>query len=395
MARPAGATATASPLETPFGRFNLSAPPGFSAGISPWCTADTLLLEAAKAASSNSAAAGETQRSTILTVNDSYGALSIPTAAKYAWTDSALSYNAINLNASVNEVPPPVFLDSVAPLTGQAHTISLVLLRVPKQLNYFEYQLNHLAKHLSPGTIIQAAGMDKHLSPQTASLLEKHLGTTTRHRGQRKARLFTSVLEKPGSDRFTGATGYFCEPLGAQLQSLPNVFSQQSLDLGARLMLEVLHTADPADTVMDLGCGNGVLGLFAGMHGGATTVTFCDESAMAVAAAQANAQRLLSSMGKAADYLLHWGDGLHGFSGPKADRIIVNPPFHAGHRVDAGAGRRLLAQCAEHLLPEGEVLVVANRHLNYQPTLKRDLADISLVGQNNKFVVIRARHRRS
>lgn len=346
----------------------------------------------------------------MLAINDSQGALTVPTGARWAWTDSALSHRAITRNAALNQLPPPEFLTGAEPISQTDHALRYVILRVPKQLNYFEYQLNQLALHLPAGSTVFCSGMDKHLSPNTASLLEKHIGSTTRHRGRRKARLFTSVLEKPGDTLATGMTSYFCEPLNVELYSLPNVFSQHRLDQGTRLLLETLITREPAHSVIDLGCGNGVLGIFAGLYGGAQSITFCDESAMAVKAAEHNARRLFSadetsnamrstrhseprSRSQSTTqpkprYNMHWGDGLRDYTGPKVKRILVNPPFHAGHLIDPGAGKKLLALCARHLLPEGELLVVANRHLNYQPTLKKRFATVELVAQNKKFVVL-------
>ena len=55
----------------------------------------------------------------------------------------------------------------------------LVVLRIPKQRPLFEYQLSRLARLLPEQTTVLAAGMDKHLSPHTAAILEQLYWTYT------------------------------------------------------------------------------------------------------------------------------------------------------------------------------------------------------------------------
>lgn len=374
-------------LETPFGTFRLHAASGSGSNLRAWNAADRLLL----------AAVAESARETdsLLCVNDSHGALSLPLATSFTWTDSAIALQAIRNNANANGVPVPHFIKSTEPPAPVNTDISTVVLRAPKQLAYFEFQLNQLARHLPNGTVVYAAGMDKHLSPHTANLLEKHIGATERHRGKHKARLFTSVLERAGCDALDPERYFFCEPLDAALCNLPNGFSQEKLDSGAALLIKALSALEPADTVIDLACGNGVLGLFAARQG-ARSIIFCDESAHAIEAATRNCARLLlgdsnaGTPGAAASVRFHWGDGLREYTGAKVQRILVNPPFHAGHTVDEAVGKRLLAQCSKYLEPGGDLLLVANRHLNYRPTLKKRFSHITPVAQDNKFVVLRA-----
>ncbi len=71
-----------------------------------------------------------------------------------------------------------------------------------------------------------------------------------------------------------------------------NVFSRTSLDIGARFMLDNLPIHS-ARKVIDLGCGNGVLGLSLLAKDSEVEVTFIDESHMAVASARLNVEHNL------------------------------------------------------------------------------------------------------
>lgn len=364
--------------QTPYGKFELARYPSRRREpLQAWCAADTLLLAEAHRLA--------TPAADILVVNDEHGALCVPLQATALWTDSALAVLSLKGNARRNGRQPPAVTWSTDSPSGAA---SLVLLRVPKQLAYFEYQLSRLSACLTPGTTVLAAGMDKHLSPRTAQLLETWIGPTLRHRGQRKARLFSATrdgrrIEPPETGWYTQ---YFCEELQSDLCALPNVFSRDAVDIGSRFLLQQLPRLGTGNgTLADLACGNGILGLTAYHKGLADRILFCDESAMAIESARRNSARLYPDNLHKFSY--HHADGLKDYSGPGLDLILCNPPFHLNHTVDELAGRHLLAQCATQLVSAGHLCVVANRHLDYLPSLKRNFGQVEQIAQNAKFKV--------
>ena len=273
--------------------------------------------------------------------------------------------------------------------TNSPPAAPVVLMRVPKQLPYFEHQLATLSSRLAPGTVVEIAGMDKHLSPRTGDIVERYLGTTTRHRGQHKARRFTAIASgvKPPLPAKTHVRHYDIEALQLTLQSLPNVFSGDRLDGGSQLLLRTLPQTPQAKEVVDLACGNGVLGLAAIATGITSSVTFCDESAMAIESARRNSDQLAAPGDVNVQF--HQGDGLLELA-TSPDLILCNPPFHLHHVVDEFAGQRLLRQCARELKPGGRLLLVANRHLKYAPLLRRQFARVERLTQDNRFVVWQA-----
>ena len=106
---------------------------------------------------------------------------------------------------------------------------------------------------------------------------------------------------------------------------------------------------------------------------------------MAIASARLNVTRL--APGLQGRCVFHHGDGLLDYRGPMAELILCNPPFHLNHAVDEYAGRRLLTQCASHLEPGGRLCLVANRHLDYQATLRRDFRRLEKLAQDKRFIV--------
>lgn len=366
-------------FQSPYGAVKLMRYPARTAeSLLAWCSADALALE-------------EVHRRgipacDIAVVNDAFGALCVALQPSALWTDSALSVHALRQNERANSRPATPVIWSTDPPPSNAAT---VVIRIPKQRAYFEYQLAELARCLSPGATVLAAGMDKHLSQHTAQILECYIGPTQRHAGQRKARLFTAVRDnRPAPAAMQVHASYYCSQLGSELRGLPNVFSRDKLDMGARFLLEHLHTVAAAETVVDLACGNGVLGLVAAKQGLAKHLVFCDESAMAIASAGHNARQVLPEMAAAISF--HHGDGLEHYEGPAPQLILCNPPFHQEHTVNEFAGQRLIEHCSRCLPSGGRLLLVANRHLNYLPLLHHSFAQVERCAGNAKFTLFLA-----
>lgn len=343
--------------------------------LQAWCAADELLLESFSEFNSAHSHAAPS----ILVANDEHGALCVALEPSALWTDSALAALAVRANCELNQRTQPTLVWSTQ--APSAHDVAI--LRIPKQLPYFEYQLNQLAKQMQPGATLLCAGMDKHLSPKTASLIERHFGQAKRQPGRRKARVFSAVRNQSPAPPLASEARYFCEPLNSELVSLANVFSREQLDIGSRFLLDNLSQLTPVHTATDLACGNGVIGLAALQRQLCTELTFCDESAMAIESAQKN---VASTVPNTKTVNFHHGDGLLGLNN-KAELILCNPPFHLGHTVDDFAGRRLLEQCADHLVKNGQLVLVANRHLEYKQTLQRHFQCVEKLAQNNKFVI--------
>lgn len=364
---------------SPFADVDLRPHPPLKHGLA-YNSADALLVHAALAS--------DFSRDSTLVVNDEFGALCVGLQARTLWTDSFLSSISVAKNLSRNNFAAIDVLwstDDLRQALSRLPTAAYrgVVMRVPKQLPYFEYQLSQLSQCLAPGAVLFAAGMDKHLAPGTAELIEKYIGPVERHRGQHKARLFSSSRDDRLSTPFSNTSEYYCEALNNRLISLANVFARDKMDIGSRFLLQHLGKLEPVNRVTDLACGNGIIGLVALSQQLGKKLLLCDESAMAIESACINARELFSG-----DHVeFHHGDGLLNYPGEPAELVLCNPPFHHNHRVDESVGRRLLVQAAAHLVEGGRLCLVSNRHLNYLPVLRREFGRVEQLAQNNKFII--------
>jgi 16S rRNA (guanine1207-N2)-methyltransferase len=273
-------------------------------------------------------------------------------------------------------------------LQQPAGPLDLVLIRVPKVLALLEDQLIRLRPLLNASTTVLVAGMAKALPRSVWALLERLVGPTETALAWKKARVIRVTpdltLTLPANPY---PVRYPLEGTNWLLSNHANVFSRDRLDIGTRFFLQHLPVMPQAHDVIDLGCGNGVLGLQAAAQHPEATVHFVDESFMAVASARANHERVFAGARAA---VFHVGDGVEEFPPGSADLVLCNPPFHQQHAVGDQIAQRMFRQARDVLRPGGQLWVIGNRHLGYHIALKRLFRSVELVASNAKFVILRA-----
>jgi 16S rRNA (guanine1207-N2)-methyltransferase len=324
----------------------------------------------------------------VLIANDSFGALAVALSPfqPLAVSDSYLSQQATRLNLAANNLPEHsvTLKDCLAPLEG---TFNLVLIKVPKTLALLEDQLIRMRPHLSPSSQIIVAGMVKHMPASVWPLLERLVGPTTTSLARKKARLifagFDASLVVPSSPY---PVYYPLENTRYLIGNHANVFSRDSLDIGTRFFLQHLPFRQDACDIIDLGCGNGLLGLIAAERCPKAAVQFIDESFMAVASAKDNFNRALGQQRKVTFCV---GDGLMDADPQSADLILCNPPFHQQNTVGDQIAVSLFKQSHRTLRKGGELWVVGNRHLAYPSYLSQLFGGHTLIASNPKFVIIK------
>jgi len=352
--------------------------------LQAWDAADEYLLsEVAKQLSQES---GKGTR--ILIVNDSFGALAVALSSwsPQTWSDSFLSQLATRDNCRTNDIDLSTITE-VNSLERPTAPLDIVLIRVPKTLALLEDQLIKLRPLLTPDTRILVAGMVKALPRSVWPMLETLVGDAQTMPAVKKAKLIcvTPDLTRPLPSNPYPVT-YPLENTDWLISNHANVFSRDSLDIGTRFFLEHLPYMSKARDIVDLGCGNGVVGLKSAAQHPNATVHFVDESFMAVTSARENMERALGAAHPAA---FHVSDGLEDFAPASADLVLCNPPFHQQQAVGDQIAKRFFKQVHTVLRPGGELWVIGNRHLGYHVTLKRLFGNADVVASNAKFVILR------
>ncbi|MER6012249.1 methyltransferase [Streptomyces bluensis] len=352
-----------------------------------WDAADAYLLR-------HLAESGTPLTGSVVVVGDRWGALVTALAAHRPTqlTDSFLARQATRANLARNQVGE----DAVRLLTTRdtpPGRIDVLLVRVPKSLALLEDQLHRLAPGVHEETVVVGAGMVKEIHTSTLKLFERIIGPTRTSLAQQKARLVFCTPDPshapvrganpwPFSYRLPDNIGLLS---GRTVVNHAGVFCADRLDIGTRFFLRHLPHGRGGGRVVDLGCGNGVVGTAVALGDPEADVVFVDESYQAVASAEAT--YTANAEGKA-EFVV--GDGMEGFPAGSVDLVLNNPPFHSHQAMTDATAWRMFNGARRALRPGGELWVVGNRHLGYHVKLRRLFGNSELVASDAKFVVLRA-----
>lgn len=317
-----------------------------------------------------------------LVLNDRFGAISVALTSTRTtlFSDSYCALHAADLNRSNY----PKDLDTVNQLDAISGDFDVVIVRLPKSLFFFETQLAWIAQNIKPGTPILVASMVKHLPHTAKELMEHYLGQTHVSHAWKKARLLLNVKEDRPITKTLESKGF--DVFGRHYDTLANVYCRERLDPGTALLLQCIEAIGTAETVADLGCGSGVLGVEYARHFHPQLVQYFDESFDAVRSATLNHEKHAPTV----KHQSQCGHSLERVSEQRYDLILNNPPFHQDQVVGDFIARAMFEDASRCLNENGRLVVVGNRHLNYHQILRRWFKRVSLIKSNAKFVVLMA-----
>lgn len=323
-----------------------------------------------------------------LIFNDAFGALTCALAARNPWniSDSFIAQQAARHNLHLNhlEAQAMTFQDSLAPLPAAP---ALVLIKIPKQLALLEQQLRALRTVVTPQTRIIAGAKARDIHNSTLALFEKILGPTTTSLAWKKARLIHTQVTLPALPDAPTTLNWTLDGTPWTIHNHANVFSRTGLDIGARFFLQ--HLPENVDGEMvDLGCGNGVIGLTLLAQNPQAKVTFVDESFMALASSRLNVEHNLPDALPRSEFVVN--NALAGMEPDRFHAVLCNPPFHQQHAITDHIAWQMFNDARRCLKFGGELRVVGNRHLDYYRKLKKIFGNCTTVATGTKFVVLKA-----
>ncbi len=363
--------------------------------------------------------------SEIAVIGDEYGAITLPLADAgrrgiRVHQDLATGRRALARNSE------ELGLDGFVPHELDAALLAgarLVLLQLPKSLAELEEIADGVARWAAPEAVLVAGGRVKHMTLGQNEVLGRSFARVQAERAERKSRLVVASepLPAPESPPF---------PVTAQHDGLTLVahggaFAGPRLDIGTRVLLEVLGLSSPrslseeaeghrdetpsptegpdrdeafrlaplrstrsttGETVVDLGCGTGALAVSYALAHPEARVIATDRSAAAVASARATA----AANGVGDRVTVTHDDAASDLPDASADIVLLNPPFHLGSSVHTGAATRLFEAAARLLRPGGELFTVYNSSLNYRAELTRLVGETEQLHRTSKFTVTRS-----
>ncbi|MBT1444672.1 methyltransferase [Shewanella sp. JM162201] len=354
------------------------------ANLQAWDAADEHLLK-------HLMEQGLGNHSHIVLVNDSFGALTCALRALYPAlkltfaADSRTSHLGCKANLDANALNADNIEFKDCSNLASVATGALVLMKLPKSLTFFADTLCQLSQ--AEGETLLIGAKAKNINQSLLSLIGKHFGNASASLAWKKTRVISAISDGKARSAIKPIQWQVPE-FQLSISNLSNVFGAAKLDIGARLMLSHLPEGSFSE-VIDLGCGNGVLGLRAAQMYPTARVHFVDESAMAVASAAQNWQQNGFDATRA-DF--HWDDCLSHLSADiSADLILCNPPFHQGEAITDHIAWQMFNDAKRRLQYGGLLHVVGNRHLGYHVKLKRLFGNCQTISSNGKFVILQAK----
>ncbi len=369
-------------MESSFGKLNLKRYPfRENEKLQAFDTADIYLLNHLHENRSHE----ELLKSKILIIGDRFGAitLALNEYSPLSQSDSYLTKRGLEQNSLENKIKAKYqFISSVESYKSK---FDIILLKLPKNSSYLEDNLIKLRDHIHSKTLFISCDMAKHVHTSTLKTFEKYIGETKTSLAVKKARLvFSSPKEK-----YENTVSPFPKEIKLENNHLykneSNVFSREKLDIGTRFFLENFKDNVTGSKILDIGCGNGILGVEASYLNPSAKIFFADESAMAIESAKNNFN--CQRPGSEANF--KWTDVLEG-NEDHFDLILCNPPFHQQNVVGDHIAWSMFEQAFHSLEKGGKILVIGNRHLGYHVKLKKLFNNCKTIATNKKFVLLEA-----
>jgi len=340
----------------------------------------------------------------VLLFNDAFGALTthfcsplavtLPTGSPevFCINDSYVSSQGIAHNVSQNQLND-ANITQLNSLELLPKGIDVILYKIPKSKSLLIEQLIQIKNsieqyNVGKRPVFIAADRAKDIHRSTLSLFEKYLGTTTTSLAVKKARLVFCQFDQKQSYTSPFPTIW---PLTNNtlkcdfvISNHANVYAREKLDIGARYFIENLPDVEKDSQVIDLGCGNGVIGLTILANQPSACIQFVDESHMAITSAQTNIETNLPELAKQCKFQLN--DCLTNIESNSVDLILCNPPFHQQTATTDHIAWQMFKDSHRVLKKGGELRIIGNRQLAYHIKLKRIFGNEKLIASNEKFV---------
>lgn len=162
----------------------------------------------------------------------------------------------------------------------------------------------------------------------------------------------------------------------------PGVFSHKRVDIGTKLLLEKAEIPRKG-TILDLGCGYGVIGIVIAKLNPQLKIYMVDINRRAVELAKLNAK--LNNVEK--QVIILQGDLYEPVKNMKFNLIITNPPFTAGFRIV----EKIIVEAKQHLETYGTIQLVAKRaHKKIIELLEKTYGNVKVLASKSGYKVLKS-----
>jgi 16S rRNA (guanine1207-N2)-methyltransferase len=279
------------------------------------------------------------------------------------------------------------------PLVGEA-SCTLATIRIPTDKLGVQIAVAEAFRALAEGGTCLLAGANDEGAKPAARLLEAVFGNafvSTQHSGCRML-VATKKSATPGdaelfenawldADRFHELPVKLAETEFVA-STRPGVFSWEHLDEATGILADLMRIEN-GETVIDLGCGAGILGVAASRWSPMGQILMLDADADAIRCAARTA-----AQAGCRNVVVRASDVASAAAGERANVVVSNPPFHLGKGTELAIPRAFIEQAYAHLAPGGRLYLVANRTLPYERLIAECFGEVLTAHDGRRFKVI-------
>ena len=168
------------------------------------------------------------------------------------------------------------------------------------------------------------------------------------------------------------------------LYSRPGVFSWEHIDEATAILSDAMQVRE-GDSVLDIGCGYGALGIVAASLAGHGRITMVDADVEAVRSATR------SAVGNGVvNYRAFTSDVAAAVLDERFDIVVTNPPFHVGKATDLNVPLQFIHDAWQVLIHGGRLFLVSNRTLPYEQAIKHRFGNVASLHDGLRFKVLTA-----
>ena len=334
----------------------------------------------------------------VVVIGDDFGAITLGAITRHdparvrVHQDPLSGELALAANAAVVGVGPDRFTSHPAPDAALVAGATVVLVKLPRSLEALDATARLIARHARPDVLVLAGGRVKHMTRAMNDVLGRSFEDVRASLGRQKARVLTASRPRRGVAQAAPRRAWH-EDVQLWACAVGGVFAGAGTDIGTRVLLEHLDAvigAVPAPrTVVDLGCGTGLLAVAAARSLPGARVIATDQSADAVASAELTA----SANGLSDRITVTREDAGARIPAGSVDLVLLNPPFHVGGTVHTAIASKVFRAAARVLAPGGAAITVWNSHLSYRRELERVIGPTRQVARTPKFTLTQSTRR--
>jgi 16S rRNA (guanine1207-N2)-methyltransferase len=163
------------------------------------------------------------------------------------------------------------------------------------------------------------------------------------------------------------------------LVSRQGVFAWDRVDAGTATLIHTM-AIHPGETVLDIGCGTGLLALAAARQGGRVVAVDVDLRAVE------SARRTLAVNGVDGEVTI--SDCAQAVLERRFDVVLCNPPFHQGLGVEYDVALQMVRDAANVLQPGGRFYLVSNAFIRYEREMAGRFARVEEVFNDRRYRVL-------